>query len=91
MQEEVYVEQPPGYVDDKYSDYVWQLCKALYGLKQAPRAWHDRIAEFLLRVGFCMSHANHSLYVCKSDKGIVSITIYVDDLIIVGDSETEIE
>ena len=28
---------------------------------------------------------------CKSDDGIVLITIYVDDLIIVGDSETEIE
>ena len=38
-----------------------------------------------------MSHADHSLYVCKSDVGIVLITIYVDDLIIVGDSETEIE
>ena len=39
-----------------------------------------------------MSHANHSLYVCKSDVGIVLITIYMDDLIIVGDSsETKIE
>ena len=38
-----------------------------------------------------MSHADHSLYVCKSDVGIVLITIYVDDLIVVGDSEAEIE
>ena len=38
-----------------------------------------------------MPHADHSLYVCKSDVGIVLITIYVDDLIIVGDSEIEIE
>ena len=91
LQEEVYVEQPPGYVDGKHPDQVCRLCKALYGLKQAPRAWHDRITEFLLRIGFCMSHADHSLYVCKSDKGIVLITIYVDDLIIVGDNETEIE
>jgi hypothetical protein len=38
-----------------------------------------------------MSNANHSLYVCKSDEGIVVITIYVDDLIVGGDNEKEIE
>ena len=38
-----------------------------------------------------LSHVDHSLYVCKSDVEIVPITIYVDDLIIVGDSETKIE
>ena len=41
LQEEVYVEQPPGNVDPSHPDYVCKLCKALYGLKQAPRAWHD--------------------------------------------------
>ncbi|MCO5604585.1 hypothetical protein L7F22_058753 [Adiantum nelumboides] len=91
LQEEVYVEQPPGYEDGKHLDYVCWLCKALYGLKQAPRAWHDKITKYLLRIGFRMSHANHSLYVHHSDAGFVLITIYVDDLIIVGDSKTEIE
>ncbi|MCO5551429.1 hypothetical protein L7F22_004932 [Adiantum nelumboides] len=38
-----------------------------------------------------MSHVDHSLYVCQSDVAFVLITIYVDDLIIVGDSEIEIE
>jgi len=38
-----------------------------------------------------MSDANHSFYVCKSDEGIVVITIYVDDLIIGGDNEKEVE
>ena len=91
LQEEVYVEQPPGYVDAGHPDYVCRLRKALYGLKQAPRAWHERIADYLMHIGFHISHADHSLYVCKSDVGIVLITIYVDDLIIVGDSETKIE
>lgn len=51
----------------------------------------ERIADYLMHIGFHMSHADHSLYVCKSDDGIVLITIYVDDLIIVGDSETKTE
>ena len=44
-----------------------------------------------MSVGFCRAHADHSLYVHESDAGIVVITIYVDDLIIVGNSAIEIE
>jgi hypothetical protein len=38
IKEEVYMEQPPGFEDDRYPDHVFKLSKALYGLKQAPRA-----------------------------------------------------
>ncbi|MCO5548313.1 hypothetical protein L7F22_001770 [Adiantum nelumboides] len=91
LQEEVYVEQPPGNEDGKHLDYVCHLCKALYGLKQEPRAWHDNIAKYLMRIGFCMSHIDHSLYVRQSNARFVLITIYADDLIIMGDNEIEIE
>ena len=38
ISEEVYVEQPPGFENHEFSNYVFKLTKALYGLKQAPRA-----------------------------------------------------
>ncbi len=91
LQEKVYLDQPLGYEDMSHPDYVCRLCKALYGLKQAPRAWHDKIAEYLVIIGFCMSDVDHSLYVRKNDEGIVVITIYVDDLIVGGDNEKEVE
>jgi len=36
LEEEVYVEQPQGYIIKGHEDKVYRLHKALYGLKQAP-------------------------------------------------------
>nr|GFB78793.1 Gag-Pol polyprotein [Tanacetum cinerariifolium] len=40
LMEEVYINQPDGFVDPYHPDKVYRLKKALYGLKQAPRAWY---------------------------------------------------
>jgi hypothetical protein len=47
IKEEVYMEQPPDFKDDRYPDHVYKLSKALYGLKQAPRAWYEWLRDFL--------------------------------------------
>nr|GEV79974.1 Gag-Pol polyprotein [Tanacetum cinerariifolium] len=52
LKEEVYVNQPDGFVDPHHPDKVHRLKKALYGLKQAPRAWYDEISNFLVSKGF---------------------------------------
>ncbi|GKB19684.1 retrovirus-related pol polyprotein from transposon TNT 1-94 [Tanacetum coccineum] len=46
LKEEVYVNQPDGFVDPYHPDQVYRLKKALYGLKQAPRAWYDELSNF---------------------------------------------
>lgn len=43
LQDEVYVTQPPGFVDPDRPHHVCRLNKALYGLKQAPRAWYNEL------------------------------------------------
>ncbi|GKD69840.1 putative ribonuclease H-like domain-containing protein, partial [Tanacetum coccineum] len=40
IDEEVYVSQPPGFVDPYHPKKVYKVVKALYGLHQAPRAWY---------------------------------------------------
>jgi len=66
------------------------LKKALYDLKQAPRAELDKIGWYLVTSGFQTSNANFSISMKKTDCGIVIIVIYVDELIIIGDSDVDI-
>ena len=63
LQEEIYVEQPEGYVKEGEEDKVYLFKKALYGLKQAPRAWYNRIDEHLQNLGFAKSLSESTLYV----------------------------
>ena len=60
INEEVYVEQPPGFQSFNFPNHVFKLKKALYGLKQAPRAWYERLSKFLLKKGFKMGKINTS-------------------------------
>ena len=81
INEEVYVEQPPGFEDDKKFDHVYKLKKALYGLKQAPRAWYERLRDFLLSKGFTMGKVDTTLFIKKIEKDLFVLQIYVDDII----------
>ena len=47
IEEEVYIEQPEGFLLSENKDFVCKLKKALYGLKQAPRAWFSRLDNYL--------------------------------------------
>ncbi|XXG85801.1 hypothetical protein AAC387_Pa11g0819 [Persea americana] len=51
LEEEVYIEQPDGFLISNNSDLVFKLKKALYGLKQAPRAWYARLDTYLHKIG----------------------------------------
>nr|GFA29257.1 copia protein [Tanacetum cinerariifolium]GFA34885.1 copia protein [Tanacetum cinerariifolium] len=50
LKEEVYVNQPDGFVDLRHPNKVYCRKKALYGLKQAPMAWYDELSNFLIYV-----------------------------------------
>jgi len=85
INEEVYVELPQGEEKHGREDSVCRLNKALYGLKQSPRVWYETLAKFLVSLGFVRSDYDHGLFHHKT-KGIY-ITVYVDDLQIVGADE----
>ena len=61
LEEEVYIEQPEGFVDPDKKNMVCKLNKALYGLKQAPRAWYERLHNYLVKIGF--ERTNDNIYI----------------------------
>ncbi|GJV70717.1 retrovirus-related pol polyprotein from transposon TNT 1-94 [Tanacetum coccineum] len=65
LKEEVYVNQPDGFVDPYHPDKVYCLKKALYGLKQEPRAWYDKLSKFLVSKGF-----SKGIQIYQSPRGI---------------------
>ncbi|GAA0155190.1 transmembrane signal receptor [Lithospermum erythrorhizon] len=65
VQEEVYVEQPKGFVDPSNLGHVYRLKKALYGLKQAPRAWYERLTIFLLKNEYTRGRVDNTLFIKK--------------------------
>jgi hypothetical protein len=81
IKEEVYVEQPPGFEDDRYPDHVYKLSKALYGLKKAPRAWYECLRDFLISNAFKVGKANPTLFTKTCDGDLFVCQIYVDDII----------
>ncbi|KAK2450696.1 putative mitochondrial protein [Trifolium repens] len=84
LQEEVYVEQPKGFMDPEYPNYVYKLKKALYGLKQAPRAWYERLTQFLEEQGYRKGGTDKTLFVKEETGKFIIAQIYVDDIVFGG-------
>ncbi|GJR73812.1 putative ribonuclease H-like domain-containing protein [Tanacetum coccineum] len=81
IDEEVYVSQPPGFVDLKFPKKVYKVVKALYGLHQAPRAWYATLSTFLLKSKYKRGTIDKTLFIKKNKNDIMLVQVYVDDII----------
>src|SRR5438270_2731243 len=90
LQEEVYVEMPPGFGTQQTTGKVCRLKKSLYGLKQSPRAWFDRFRQAMCKVGYKQSNGDHTMFYKHENGRITILSVYVDDIIITGDDKKEI-
>jgi hypothetical protein len=64
--------------------YYVKLIKSLYGLKQSGRMWYNRLKEFLLNKGYSNSDDCPCVFIRKSTTEFCIISVYVDDLNIIG-------
>ncbi|GJU85299.1 putative ribonuclease H-like domain-containing protein [Tanacetum coccineum] len=81
IDEEVYVTQPPGFVDPDHPKKVYKVVKALYGLHQAPRAWYATLSTFLEKHGYKRGTIDKTLFIKRDKKDIMLVQVYVDDII----------
>ena len=90
--EEVYMEQPPGFVAQGESGLVCKLRRSLYGLKQFPRAWFGRFSSVVQEFGMLRSEADHSVfYHHNSSSQCIYLVVYVDDIVITGNDQEGIQ
>jgi hypothetical protein len=88
IQEEMFLKQPLGFENPKYSNRVYKLSKALYGLKQAPRAWYGRLKTFFLDHGYVIESVDKTLFTLNHDTDFLLVQSYMDDIIFGGSSHT---
>ena len=91
LEEEIYMEQPEGFVKPGEEHLVSKLVKSLYGLKQSPRAWNKKLHDEQTKEGFTRCEADHSVYFKKDEKGQEFLLVYVDDIIILADNKAALQ
>ena len=84
LQEEVYMEQPSGFVAQGEIRKVCRLWKSLYGLKQSLCAWFDKFSQVVEKFDMQKCKSDHSIFYRNSSSCIILLVVYVDDIVITG-------
>lgn len=90
LDEDIFMEQVPGYEDSNYPDHVLKLDKSLYGLKQAPRQWFAKLRDALLELGFSECKSDLSIFSKHTGDTIFFIVVFVDDLALVSNNTEQV-
>lgn len=91
LDEELYMVQPPGHVVKGKENKVCRLRRSIYGLKQSARCWNKRLDAVLKTMGFEQSTADTCLYTKKVNGKMVYLLVYVDDILVGCEDDSEIE
>ena len=88
LAEEVYMEQPLGFVAQGESSLVCRLRCSLYGLKQSPRTWFGRFSFVVQEFGMTRSTSDHSIFYHHTSLGqYIYLIVYVDDIVITSSDQ----
>ncbi|GJZ54900.1 zinc finger, CCHC-type containing protein [Tanacetum coccineum] len=92
LDEEVYMNQPKGFIMPGNENKMCKLIKSLYRLKQAPKQWHQKFDEVVLSNGYLLNQAEKCVYskFFESSKGVV-ICLYVDEMLIFGTDQVQVD
>jgi hypothetical protein len=94
LEEEIYMKCPEGlqYVIKVDGNLCLKLIKSIYGLVQAARQWWKEFVKVLTEeLKFTKSEVDPCLLFKKSEKGMMYLCLYVDDVLCIGDKQAVLE
>jgi ATP-binding cassette subfamily B (MDR/TAP) protein 1 len=83
LKEEIYMEQPDGFLSKGKEDYVCKMKKSLYGLKQEPRQWYMKFESVMGEKGYKRCISDHGVFIQRfSGDDFIMLLLYVGDILI---------
>ena len=90
LEEEIYMDQPEGFVVKGKEFKVCHLWKAIYSLKQAVLQWNKQLHKSLLEMGFTHSLSDPGTYFKIIGQDIIILLVYIDDALFIGSNKTQV-
>ncbi|MCO5547145.1 hypothetical protein L7F22_000587 [Adiantum nelumboides] len=84
LDEEIYMHQPPHFIDSDHPTYVCRSHRPIYGLKQSSRQWYFRMHNHLTNNGWNCMFADPNIYVLHRAFGFAILGLFVDDIPVVA-------
>jgi transposase InsO family protein len=83
IEDEIFMNQPEGFIMEGNERQVCKLKKALYGLKQAGMIWNQNLDDFLINtIGFRRTRADPCIYHFKQGNSLMILGVHVDDILL---------
>ena len=86
LDEEIFMKQPEGYVNQEHPDWYCKLNHSLYGLKQSGRCWYEKLHSTLLQMNFKRCEVDYCVYRLEENGQFIWLTVYVDDLLLISNN-----
>ena len=82
LNEEVYMDQPIGFIEKGKEHMVCKLKRSIYGLKQASRQWYLKFNDTIVSFGFKENTVDRCIYLKVSGSKFIFLILYVDDILL---------
>ena len=86
LEEDIYMQQPEGFIAKGQEHMVCKLQRSIYGKKQAYRTWNIRFDQAITLYGFEKSPDQPCVYKRIQRSKIVFLVLYVDDILLIGNN-----
>ena len=91
LDEEIFMKQPQQFEEKGKESLVCKLKRSIYGLKQSSRCWNEALDKHLKKMGFRQSNNDPCIYILQSGGETFIIAVYVDDIILAGNTSESIQ